>query len=92
MKELRWVLYDDVGMPGGSMEVRREAVVEAGREFGCETRSGRDVDEDDIMRVLRSEGVMVERRRVAPDRHTRFNDDRSCSSFVVRLCPSVTGF
>jgi hypothetical protein len=59
MKELRWVLYDDVGMLGGSMEVRREAVVEAVREFGCEIRSGRDDDEDDIVRMLTS-GVMVE--------------------------------
>jgi hypothetical protein len=44
MNELRLVLYAEAGMPGGSMDVRREAVVDAACELGCDVRSTRDVD------------------------------------------------
>jgi hypothetical protein len=42
--EFRLVLYAEAGILGGSMDVRREAVVEAACELGGDVRSSRDED------------------------------------------------
>jgi hypothetical protein len=58
MKELRLVLYAEAGMPGGSIDVRREAVVDATCELGCDVRSSRD--EDGMLRGVTLEVMIAE--------------------------------